>query len=186
MEEKKIGKRRASVVATYKTREIINGCDYTKKYQLIPCYLEQTAEIDIKYVRPGMKPVGYAGNNDDSDWIDLRAGEDVDLEPFQKYAIPLGVAMALPVGYEAHIEARSSTYDNFKIIKINSGVIDGRYCGPNDEWHFEALAIEKTHIPKNARICQFRIIMKQPKCTFVEVDDLEGTDRGGYGTTGID
>lgn len=186
MGEKKIGKRRDSVTATYTTREIINGHDYKRRYRIKPCALEQTAEIDIKYTRPGMKPVGYAGDDDDSDWIDLRAGEDVDLEPFQKYAIPLGVAMALPIGYEAHIEARSSTYDNFKIIKINSGVIDGRYCGPNDEWHFEALAIEKTHIPKNARICQFRIIMKQPKCTFVEVDDLEGTDRGGYGTTGVD
>lgn len=186
MEEKKIGKRRNSVVTAYEAYDHINGQMYRRQYRLIPCGLVQTAEIDIKYVRPDMKPVGYAGDDDDSDWIDLRAGEDVDLEPFQKYAIPLGVAMALPIGYEAHIEARSSTYDNFKIIKINSGVIDGRYCGPNDEWHFEALAIEKTHIPKNARICQFRIIMKQPRCTFVEVDDLEGTDRGGYGTTGVD
>lgn len=186
MEEKKIGKRRHSVCAVYETYERINGRQYGREYRLYPCGLTQTAEIDIKYVRPGMEPIGYAGDDDDSDWIDLRAGEDVDLEPFQTYAIPLGVAMALPIGYEAHIEARSSTYDNFKIIKINSGVIDGRYCGPNDEWHFEALAIEKTHIPKNARICQFRIIMKQPKVHFVEVDDLEGTDRGGYGTTGVD
>lgn len=186
MGEKKIGKRRNSVVASYEIYERINGQQYGRKYRLYPCGLIQTAEIDIKYLRPGMEPIGYAGDDDDSDWIDLRAGEDVDLEPFQTYAIPLGVAMALPIGYEAHIEARSSTYDNFKIIKINSGVIDGRYCGPNDEWHFEALAIEKTHIPKNARICQFRIIMKQPKVHFVEVDDLEGTDRGGYGTTGVD
>lgn len=185
-EEKIIGERRDSVHATYEMYERFNGQQYGRKYQLSPCGLTQTAEIDIKYLRPGMKPIGYAGDNDDSDWIDLRAGEDIDLEPFQRCAIPLGVAMALPIGYEAKIEARSSTYSNFKIIRINSGVIDGRYCGPDDEWHFEALALEKTHIPKNARICQFRIYMTQPKITFREVDDLKGTNRGGYGTTGVD
>ena len=98
--------------------------------------------------------------------------------------IPLGVAMKLPDGYEAHIEARSSTYRNFKIIRINSGVIDNSYCGNDDEWHFEALALEHTIIHKNDRICQFRVMKNQPKVMFHEVDALHGKNRGGSGTTG--
>ena len=39
--------------------------------------------------------------------------------------IPLGVAMELPKGYEAHVVPRSSTFKNFGIIQTNHmGVID--------------------------------------------------------------
>lgn len=141
-------------------------------------------DIDIRYVRDGMKPIDYAGGPGVSDWIDLRSGIDVELQPMERCNIPLGVAMKLPDGYEAHIEARSSTYRNFKIIRINSGVIDNSYCGNDDEWHFEALALEHTIIHKNDRICQFRVMKNQPRVMFHEVDALHGTNRGGSGTTG--
>lgn len=140
--------------------------------------------IDIRYVRDGMKPIDYAGGPGVSDWIDLRSGIDVELQPMERCNIPLGVAMKLPDGYEAHIEARSSTYRNFKIIRINSGVIDNSYCGNDDEWHFEALALEHTIIHKNDRICQFRVMKNQPSVIFHEVDALHGKNRGGSGTTG--
>lgn len=141
-------------------------------------------DIDIRYVRDGMKPIDYAGGPGVSDWIDLRSGIDVELQPMERCNIPLGVAMKLPDGYEAHIEARSSTYRNFKIIRINSGVIDNSYCGNDDEWHFEALALEHTIIHKNDRICQFRVMKNQPRIIFREVDVLHGKNRGGSGTTG--
>lgn len=141
-------------------------------------------DIDIRYVRDGMKPIDYAGGPGVSDWIDLRSGIDVELQPMERCNIPLGVAMKLPDGYEAHIEARSSTYRNFKIIRINSGVIDNSYCGNDDEWHFEALALEHTIIHKNDRICQFRVMKNQPRVVFHEVDALHGKNRGGSGTTG--
>lgn len=141
-------------------------------------------DIDIRYVRDGMKPIDYAGGPGVSDWIDLRSGIDVELQPMERCNIPLGVAMKLPDGYEAHIEARSSTYRNFKIIRINSGVIDNSYCGNDDEWHFEALALEHTIIHKNDRICQFRVMKNQPRVIFHEVDALYGKNRGGSGTTG--
>lgn len=141
-------------------------------------------KIDIRYVRDGMKPIDYAGGPNVSDWIDLRSGIDVELQPMERCNIPLGVAMKLPEGYEAHIEARSSTYRNFKIIRINSGVIDNSYCGNDDEWHFEALALEHTVIHKNDRICQFRVMKNQPRIIFNQVDVLHGQNRGGSGTTG--
>ena len=49
------------------------------------------------------------------DWIDLRAAEDVDLKKGEFKLIPLGIAMELPNGYEAHIVPRSSTYKKFKV-----------------------------------------------------------------------
>ena len=120
-----------------------------------------------------------------SDWIDLRAAEDVVMKKGDFYLIPLGVAMKLPEGYEAHIVPRSSTFKNFGIIQTNhQGVIDNSYSGDNDEWKMAALAMRDTVIHVNDRICQFRIMKQQPSVVFEETDSLGGPDRGGFGSTG--
>lgn len=120
------------------------------------------------------------------DWIDLRAAETIELKKGEFKLIPLGIGMELPEGYEAHVVPRSSTYKNFKIIETNSmGIIDNSYCGDNDQWFFPAYALENTVINKNDRICQFRIIEKQPRINFEEVNELKNPDRGGHGSTGI-
>ena len=129
------------------------------------------------------------------DWIDLRAAEDVFIPAGEYRLISLGVSMELPQGYEAHVVPRSSTFKNFGIISTNHmGVIDNSYYGDNDIWHFPAYCCESrcvvngksgTKIHKNDRICQFRIIKKQPEIEFVLVDKLENEDRGGIGSTGI-
>ena len=99
--------------------------------------------------------------------------------------IPLGVAMELPEGFEALIAPRSSTFKNFKIIQANSlGIIDGSYCGDNDQWMFPAIALEDTHIHVGDRICQFRIVRNQPSLFFFTVENLNNKDRGGIGSTG--
>ncbi len=141
-------------------------------------------EIKIKYFTDKIDKLCYIDGK--SDWIDLRAAETVELKQGEFKLIPLGVAMALPKGYEAHIVPRSSTYKNFGVRQTNNmGVIDESYCGPNDQWFFPALAERDTVINVNDRICQFRIIEHQPKIEFV-ADSLEdNADRGGHGSTGI-
>ena len=120
-----------------------------------------------------------------SDWIDLRAAEDVVMKKGDFYLIPLGVAMKLPEGYEAHIVPRSSTFKNFGIIQTNhQGVIDNSYSGDNDEWKMAAPAVRDTVIHVNDRICQFRLMKQQPSVVFEETDSLGGPDRGGFGSTG--
>ena len=120
-----------------------------------------------------------------SDWIDLRAAEDVVMKKGDFSLIPLGVAMKLPEGYEAHIVPRSSTFKNFGIIQTNhQGVIDNSYSGDNDVWKMAALAMRDTVIHVNDRICQFRIMKQQPSVVFEETDSLGGPDRGGFGSTG--
>ena len=145
-------------------------------------------EIKIKYFDDKIKRIKKLTKGD---WIDLRAASDVIMKPGDFKLIPLGIAMELPEGYEAHIAPRSSTFKNYGIIQTNSiGVIDSSYCGDNDQWFMPALCIEdrykgKTIIKKNDRICQFRIVENQPTVKFREVDFLEGDDRGGHGSTGV-
>lgn len=119
------------------------------------------------------------------DWIDLRAAEDAILKKGEFKLIKLGVAMQLPNGYEAHVVPRSSTYKNFGIIQTNhQAVIDESYCGDNDQWFYPVLAMRDTEIHINDRICQFRIMEKQPDFEFDEVVFLDNEDRGGHGSTG--
>lgn len=140
-------------------------------------------EIRIKYFTDKIEKLVYIGGK--SDWIDLRAAERVELKAGEFRLIPLGIAMALPKGYEAHVVPRSSTFKNFGVIQTNSmGVIDNSYCGPGDQWFFPAYALRDTVIEINDRICQFRIMENQPELHFTE-DSLEGNeDRGGHGSTG--
>lgn len=139
--------------------------------------------IRIKYFTDQIEKLTYIDGK--SDWIDLRAAETVELKKGEFKLIPLGVAMQLPKGYEAHIVPRSSTFKNFGIIQTNhQGVVDCSYCGDNDQWFMPVYAVRDTRIEVNDRICQFRIMENQPKILFEEVEVLEGTDRGGFGSTG--
>lgn len=140
-------------------------------------------QIKIKYFTDKIEKLDYIDGK--SDWIDLRASEDVVLKKGEFQLIPLGVAMKLPRGYEAHVVPRSSTYKNFGIIQANQmGVIDGSYCGDNDMWYMPVIAMRDTEIKVNDRICQFRIMENQPQIQFQEVEHLTGKDRGGFGSTG--
>lgn len=140
--------------------------------------------IKIKYFNKDAERLCYIGGNK-SNWIDLRAAEDVEMTAGEYKMIPLGVAMQLPTGYEAHIMPRSSTFKNFGIIMACSGIIDNSYSGNEDEWKFGAFAARNTTIHKGDRICQFRIIKNQPEISFEEVDYLANESRGGFGSTGI-
>lgn len=141
-------------------------------------------KIRIKYFTDVIEKLAYIDGK--SDWIDLRAAEDVTMKKGEFRLIPLGVGMELPKGYEAHIVPRSSTFRNFGIIQTNHmGVIDASYCGDNDQWYMAAYAVRDTKIHVNDRICQFRIMENQPEIAFEEVEHLGGHDRGGFGSTGI-
>ena len=140
--------------------------------------------IRIKYFTDKIEKLTYIDGK--SDWIDLRAAEDVSLKKGEFALIPLGIAMALPPGYEAHVVPRSSTFKNFGIIQTNHfGIIDESYCGDNDQWYFPAYALRDTEIHVNDRICQFRIMEHQPTIQFEETEKLTGADRGGIGSTGV-
>ena len=140
-------------------------------------------EIKIKYFSDDMEELCYVDGK--SDWIDLRSAQEVTLKAGESRLIPLGVAMRLPQGFEAHIAPRSSTFQNYGILQTNSvGVVDCSYCGDNDQWHMPVYATRDVTIEKGARICQFRIMENQPRLLFTRVEHLEAPDRGGFGSTG--
>lgn len=143
--------------------------------------------------------------NDNGNWIDLKASQTVTLKKGERTKIPLGIAMKLPDGCEAHLAPRSSTCDKFKIMQTNSvGVIDNSYSGNNDEWKMPVIAVEDTMIYAGDRIAQFRLMptmeamfnntsgafpmanFSTDRCLYIIfTDDLMSEDRGGFGSTGV-
>lgn len=115
---------------------------------------------------------------------------------FNYTLLNLGVAMQIPKGYEAYLLPRSSTFKKWGIIQTNStGILDESYCGNEDIWKMPVLAARNVTIPKGTPICQFRIQLSQKatmwqklkwlfssKIELVKVDNLEGENRGGFGT----
>jgi dUTP pyrophosphatase len=158
---------------------------------------------------------------DKGEWIDLRAAKTMYLDMPQadtlkrkiingeekscrdvyvdSRLIPLGIAMQLPKGYEAHLLPRSSTFSHYGIICSNSqGIIDNSYSSNTDEWRLPVLTFREATIAKGDRICQFRIQLSQQATMWqklkwlfssgiklIEVDDLDSKSRGGFGSTGI-
>jgi len=130
---------------------------------------------------PSYESAGAAG-------MDLAAAIDkpICLEPRTRLAIPIGFAMALPIGYEAQIRPRSGLALKHGITVANSpGTIDSDYRG---EINVILLNIsqEKYMITPGMRIAQM-IISPITLINPVEADDLGKTERatGGFGSTGL-
>lgn len=140
--------------------------------------------VKVKYMVDGIEPLEYIGGGK-SDWVDLRVAEDIRIWKGEFHLLPLGVAIELPKGYEALVAPRSSTFKNYGLLQANSlGVIDEAFCGDDDHWHLPVYATKTVRLHKNDRIAQFRIIKHQPKLIFQTVDQLDGENRCGFGSTG--
>ncbi len=135
-------------------------------------------------------------------WIDVYANKDVFINVNERAMIPLGFALELPSGWEAHLAPRSSTFKTWGIIQTNSvGVVDDTYIGDNDQWHMPVYCLEGknfkdeknlnedgkfegTWIRRGDKIGQFRIMEVMPEIEFLEVESFGNADRGGFGSTG--
>lgn len=140
-------------------------------------------KLQIKYHNEEIEKIKKI---DKGDWIDLRAAEKVELKQGEFAMISLGISVKMPDGWEAYIAPRSSTFKTWGIIQTNSiGIVDNSYSGNNDIWKMPVYATRDTVINVNDRICQFRIMPKMPTFDIEIVTNLEGPDRGGFGSTGI-
>jgi probable deoxyuridine 5'-triphosphate nucleotidohydrolase yncF len=140
-------------------------------------------KLKVKFENEICQDFEFVGEK--SDWIDLKAAQDYELNQFEYTLINLGFALQLPDGYEAHIVPRSSTFKNFGILQTNSmGIIDNSYCGDEDYWKLPVIAMRDTVIKKGDRICQFRIIEKMSNIEVEIVNTLGNENRGGFGSTG--
>ena len=137
--------------------------------------------IKIKLHEGGRMPERHGA------WYDLALARDATIRKGEVKVLPLGVSMQLPRGMEAIVASRSSTPLKHGIAPANGiGVIDGVYCGDNDEWGFVAVGMRDASIPAGTRIAQFRILGTIGEQEFEQVDSLDNPDRGGFGSTGTD
>ncbi len=109
---------------------------------------------------------------------------DLALAPMARTLIPTGIALALPLGFEAQIRPRSGLALKQGLTMINSpGTIDSDYRG-----EIQVIAInlgtEPVVIQRGQRIAQM-IIQRVIRAEWREVDDLPASARhdGGFGHT---
>jgi len=129
---------------------------------------------------PGYATSGSAG-------LDLLAANEFDLEltPGARLAVPCGIALALPEGFEAQVRPRSGLALHNGVTVLNTpGTIDSDYRG-------EVKAILINHgdtpfrIARGTKIAQL-VIARHERAELSEVDELPSSARGagGFGSTG--
>ena len=118
--------------------------------------------------------------------MDLCADLDADiaLAPLERRLIPTGIAIALPIGFEAQIRPRSGLALKHGLTLVNSpGTIDADYRG---EIQIIAINLGTTPvvIAPGQRIAQM-IVQRVVRVSWRETDDLSATtrDSGGFGHT---
>ena len=120
--------------------------------------------------------------------LDLRAAVDepVTLAPGARAAIPTGLRLQLPAGYEAQVRPRSGLALRQGISLANSpGTIDADYRG-------EVCAIlinlgeEPFTVRRGDRIAQM-VVAPVTRIAWERVDAVDDTERGagGFGHTGV-
>lgn len=115
----------------------------------------------------------------------LPAGETVSIEPGMIRVIPIGVALALPAGFEGQVRPRSGLATRHGITVPNApGTIDADYRGELKVALIN-LGSEPFTIEHGMRIAQL-VVAPVAHARVEEVESLDETTRGtgGFGSTG--
>ena len=143
-----------------------------------------TVQIRVKRLSPEARIPKAAKVGDVA--FDLYSVVDYELQPGERYAVPTGIAMEIPIGYEGQVRPRSGLALRDGISVLNTpGTIDSGYRG-----EVKTIIINQGdtafQITKGMRISQLAI-RPVPEVSFIEVDELSDTDRGegGFGSTGV-
>lgn len=117
--------------------------------------------------------------------VGAAVSEDVDLGPRERRAIPTGLVLAVPPGYEVQVRPRSGLALRHGVTVANApGTVDSDYRG-------ELLVIlvnlgsTSFTVRRGDRIAQL-VLAPVFQGTFAESEDLPPTQRGtgGFGSTG--
>ncbi len=107
------------------------------------------------------------------------------LAPGERAAVPTGLILEVPVGWEGQVRPRSGLAIRHGLTVVNApGTIDSDYRG-----ELKVLLVnlggEAVTIHRGDRVAQL-VVTPAPQVGFVEADALETTDRGagGFGSTG--
>ena len=142
-----------------------------------------TITVRVKRLSPDAKIPTAAKVGDVA--FDLYSMIDYELRPGERFAVPTGIAIEIPPGYEGQVRPRSGLALKEGVTVLNTpGTVDSGYRG-------EVKTIMVNHneeafkITKGMRISQLAI-RPVPEVEFIEVDELSDTERGagGFGSTG--
>jgi len=119
--------------------------------------------------------------------MDLRAAIDTELviEALERIAIPTGIAVALPAGFEGQVRSRSGLALRDGLAVLNApGTVDSDYRG-EIKVILVNLGRKAVTLKRGDRIAQF-VVNEVEKAVWKEVQELPGSDRGdgGFGHTG--
>lgn len=142
--------------------------------------------MNIKYKRsPNASKNPFRRSNPSDAGADLVAAEDKIIPPLGRTTVGTGVFIEMPYGYYGRIAPRSGLANSHGINTL-AGVIDSCYRGEIKVILHNTDSHEFFTVRMGDRIAQI-IIEKHYNLEFVEVDELEDTERGkkGLGSTGI-
>ena len=123
--------------------------------------------------------------SDAASGLDLLAAGEAELQPMERAIVPAGIAIALPLGYEAQVRPRSGLAAKRGLTVINTpGTVDADYRGEIGVILVN-LAGEPQRIERGERIAQL-VVAPVMRPDPVEVENLDDTQRGagGFGSTG--
>ncbi len=141
--------------------------------------------VPVRRLDPDLPLPAYAKPGDAG--VDLRATESVTLLPGGGRAlVPTGIAVAIPRGYAGFVQPRSGLALKHGVTCLNTpGLIDADYRGELKVLLVNTDPAESFEIERGERIAQL-VIQAVEHVQFVEVDELDDTERGdgGFGHTG--
>ena len=129
---------------------------------------------------PSYASAGAAG-------ADLRAAvlEPLMIAPGERAAVPTGLILEIPAGWEGQVRPRSGLAIKFGLTVVNApGTIDSDYRG-----ELKVLLVnlgrETVGIARGDRIAQL-VVAPAPQVEFAEIELVDDTERGsgGFGSTG--
>ena len=147
--------------------------------------MANSVSVPIKRLDPALELPAYAYPGDAG--LDLRAAQPAVLKPFERRAIPCGIALGLPRGYAGFVLPRSGLAAKHGISIVNApGLIDSDYRGEVKVILVNLDAETPFSIERGDRIAQL-VILPVPVISLKEADELNETDRGagGFGSSGV-
>lgn len=145
--------------------------------------------VRVLRVREGFDDIALPSySTDGAAGMDIRAAinETIVLAPGERIAVPTGIAIALPHGFECQVRPRSGLALKNGIAVLNSpGTIDEDYRGEVQVIVIN-LGSEPFAIERGLRIAQL-VFARYARVSLETVDQLDESERGagGFGSTGL-
>jgi len=147
-----------------------------------------TVEVRIQRLphSEGLSLPAYA--TDGAAGADLCAAVDEEMifEPGDRAAVPTGLVVEIPEGYEGQVRPRSGLAIKAGLTIVNApGTIDSDYRGELKVLLVN-LGSDPVSVGRGDRIAQL-LIAPVTRASFIETEDLRASERGegGFGSTGM-